>query len=96
MPACALVESVVKWQTPVQVALAVGDDQLRPQLPSGTSEELVSLANSCFESDPLSRPSFSHLVAQLSTICSKIGKQAPQPQAQASMLTRFMKSRPFS
>lgn len=90
-------ESVLnELRIPAQVALAVGDDQLRPQLPSGTSEELVSLAEPCFQSDPLSRPSFSHLVAQLSSICSKIGKQAPEPQAQASMLTRFMKSRPFS
>lgn len=82
--------------TPLQVALAVGDDQLRPQLPAGTNDELGCLANACFESDPLSRPSFSHLVAQLSCICSKIGKQGPHPQSQASILTRFMKSRPFS
>lgn len=82
--------------TTAQVALAVGDDQLRPQLPAGTNEELGCLANACFESDPLSRPSFSHLVAQLSCICSKIGKQGPHPQSQASILTRFMKSRPFS
>ncbi len=59
----------------LQVALAVGDDQLRPQLPSNTNADLVNLAHACFESDPLSRPSFSHLVNQLSTICSKASKQ---------------------
>ena len=80
----------------LQVALAVGDDQLRPELPSNTNEDLVSLAHACFQSDPLSRPSFSHLVTQLSSICNKIDKQVPQSQVQASILTRFMKSRPFS
>jgi len=80
----------------LQVALAVGDDQLRPVLPSTTDQSLVSLAHACFEADPLSRPSFSHLVTELSTICSKAGKQPAQPQVQAGVLSRFMKARPFS
>ena len=80
----------------MQVALAVGDDHLRPQLPSNTDPDLSNLAHACFESDPLSRPSFSHLVTQLGTICSKAGKQPPQQQAQAGVLSRFMKTRPFS
>lgn len=80
----------------MQVALAVGDDQLRPQLPSSTDEELVNLANACFESDPLSRPSFSRLVTQLSRVNSKIAKQTSQPQVQAGVLSRFMKARPFT
>lgn len=82
--------------TPLQVALAVGDDQLRPALPSTTDQTLVSLAHACFEADPLSRPSFSHLVTELSTICSKAGKQPAQQQVQAGVLSRFMKARPFS
>ena len=77
----------------LQVALAVGDDQLRPALPSTMDQTLVRLAHACFEADPLSRPSFSHLVTQLSTIC---GKQPAQQQVQAGVLSRFMKARPFS
>lgn len=82
--------------TPLQVALAVGDDQLRPQLPSGSDPDLVTLANACFESDPLSRPSFSHIVTELSAICDKTQQAPAQQQAQTSVLSRFMKSRAFT
>lgn len=77
----------------MQVALAVGDDQLRPELPSSTDLELQDLANACFESDPLSRPSFSALVGQLSAICSRMDKQLPQQQTQTGMFGRFRRGR---
>jgi hypothetical protein len=41
-----------------QVALAVGDDQLRPTLPSDTPEALAGLALACFDPAPEQRPSF--------------------------------------
>ena len=78
-----------------QVALAVGDGQLRPQLPGGTDPDLVNLANACFEADPLFRPSFTHVVTELSAICDKAQQASSSQQAQTSVLGRFMRSRPF-
>jgi hypothetical protein len=44
------------------VALAVGDDQLRPTLPSDTPELLVNIALACYDPEPENRPSFALIV----------------------------------
>ena len=50
----------------VQIALAVGDDKLRPTIPPDTPRALVSVAGACFEPDPAMRPSFAVIVHHLS------------------------------
>ena len=49
----------------LQIALAVADDELRPELPSTMPRGLEALANACFDPEPENRPTFSIIVAQL-------------------------------
>ena len=60
----------------MQVALAVGADELRPTLPPDTPDRLVALAAACYEPDPEHRPSFGlithHLRQVLAYACSNI------------------------
>lgn len=46
----------------VQVALAVGDNELRPTLPSDTPEPLLNVALACYDPEPENRPSFALIV----------------------------------
>ena len=48
-----------------QVALAVGDDQLRPTLPGDAPEALAGLALACFDPAPENRPSFALIAHHL-------------------------------
>ena len=48
-----------------QIALAVGDDSLRPTLPPGTPPALVNVCSLCFEPEVDMRPSFGVLVQLL-------------------------------
>ncbi|KAK9800891.1 hypothetical protein WJX73_007224 [Symbiochloris irregularis] len=58
--------------TPVQCAMAVGDDKLRPTIPSDTPQALVAVAGACFEPEPAMRPSFGVIVHRLSTFLSSL------------------------
>ena len=49
----------------LQIALAVGDDTLRPTVPSGTPPALVNICALCFEPEADMRPSFGVLVQLL-------------------------------
>lgn len=49
----------------MQVALAVGDDQLRPTLPSDTPEAVANVALACYDPEPENRPSFARIVHHL-------------------------------
>jgi len=48
-----------------QVALSVGDDQLRPTLPSDTPEPVTNVALACFDPEPENRPSFALIAHHL-------------------------------
>ena len=47
-----------KYLTPIQIALAVGDGGLRPDIPQDVPDQLADLLRACFNLDPLTRPSF--------------------------------------
>ena len=80
-----------------QIALAVGDDQLRPDVPAGTPPDLTNLALSCFDGDPLGRPSFSLIVSQLSNVISKLDSRSSQQQGGADgTFSRLIRGRPTS
>eukprot|EP00891_Asterochloris_glomerata_P002868 jgi/Astpho2/2868/Aster-01022 len=85
------------YMTPIQIALAVGDDQLRPDVPAGTPPDLTNLALSCFDGDPLGRPSFSLIVSQLSNVISKLDSRSSQQQGGADgTFSRLIRGRPTS
>ena len=82
-----------------QVALAVGDDQLRPDVPAGTPPDLTNLALSCFDGDPLGRPSFSLIVSLLSNVITKLDSQGRSSQQQGGAdgtFSKLLKGRPTS
>jgi hypothetical protein len=88
----------------MQIALAVGDDQLRPELPPATHPDLAAIAMSCFDSDPLGRPSFGLIVSQLTHVIQKVGTGTSPAQQRAAtqqpdgngMFSKLMKARPAS
>ncbi len=43
----------------------MGDDQLRPTLPSDTPEPVANVALACYDSEPENRPSFALIVHHL-------------------------------
>ncbi|KAK9833565.1 hypothetical protein WJX81_006548 [Elliptochloris bilobata] len=64
------------YLTPVQAALAVGDDQLRPTLPPDTPAALVTLAAACFEPLPEHRPSFALISHHMRKVLAEMEGQA--------------------
>ena len=54
----------------VQVALAVGDNELRPTLPSDTPEPLLNIALACYDPEPENRPSFALIVHHMRKVSS--------------------------
>ncbi|EIE27354.1 kinase-like protein [Coccomyxa subellipsoidea C-169] len=58
------------YMTPVQVALAVGDNELRPTLPSDTPEPLLNVALACYNPEPENRPSFALIVHHMRKVSS--------------------------
>ncbi|CAL5223260.1 g5744 [Coccomyxa viridis] len=83
------------YLTPVQVALSVGDDQLRPTLPSDTPEPVANVALACYDSEPENRPSFALIVHHLRQICTSIeAVDREQAQSESSISRFFKQSRP--
>ena len=62
--------------------LQVGDGQLHPALPANCHPSLADLLSGCFDPDPLGRPSFGLIVAQLTWILEDMGKQAAEKQVE--------------
>ena len=60
--------------------LQVGDGQLHPALPANCHPSLADLLSGCFDPDPLGRPSFGLIVAQLTWILEDMGRQAVEKQ----------------
>ena len=60
------------WQQhvacPAQVALSVGDDLLRPTLPSDAPEPVTNIALACFDPEPENRPSFALIVHHMRAV----------------------------
>ncbi len=54
----------------------MGDGQLHPAIPPGTHPALADLLAACFDPDPMGRPSFGLIVAQLAWILEDINKKA--------------------
>jgi len=52
-------------QTPVQAAIGVARDSLRPPLPEHTPEDVKAILESCWHRQPGERPDFSTLVSKL-------------------------------
>ncbi|KAI8464577.1 MAG: kinase-like domain-containing protein [Monoraphidium minutum] len=58
--------------TPVQVALAVSSDRMRPSLPDSAHPKLRTLVQSCCEVDPAKRPPFSAIVRDLEALIPEL------------------------
>ncbi|KAK9866152.1 hypothetical protein WJX84_009131, partial [Apatococcus fuscideae] len=76
------------YLTPVQIALAVADDELRPDLPSTMPRGLEALANACFDQSRRTDP----LSASSSPSCARywpifLRRSKPQQQREAPCST---------
>lgn len=56
----------------LQIALAVGDDKLRPSISSDTPKVLANVAAACFEPEAAMRPSFGVIVHHLSKFLAQM------------------------
>jgi serine/threonine protein kinase len=63
------------FMTPVQIALAVSGDKLRPNLPAYLPASLVKLVNACCEFEAAKRPGFSEVVKDLEEIVAELKKR---------------------
>ncbi|KAK9830463.1 hypothetical protein WJX72_011909 [[Myrmecia] bisecta] len=77
------------YYTPVQIALAVGEDQLRPTLPPGIPEGLSALAKACYDPEPENRPCFELVVQQLRAVLAGLAQQQAQQAQQATVMGRM-------
>ncbi|CAL8463015.1 g2549 [Coccomyxa elongata] len=83
------------YMTPVQVALAVGDNELRPTLPSDTPEPLLNIALACYDPEPENRPSFALIVHHMRKILAEItAAQQLQAQQEGTFSRFFKQARP--
>lgn len=61
--------------TPVQIAIAVSEERLRPQIPTHLYPDLKEFARMALEFNPDVRPSFSFIVTELADSLSKMQQQ---------------------
>jgi len=58
---------------PIQVAMAVLMQGLRPEIPKGTHEVIVHLVQDCWAADPKMRPNFEEVLARLRRFKEQLG-----------------------
>lgn len=73
----------------LQIALAVGEDKLRPTIPPDTPRALVSIAGACFEPEPAMRPSFGVIVHHLSKFQAQMPGAASSPEGGGGLRRMF-------
>lgn len=64
---------LIRGYTLAQVAIAVGDDKLRPTLPKGLHPGLAGLARATMDAEPSMRPSFASVRAAPSMDAPSVG-----------------------
>ncbi|KAG7384359.1 hypothetical protein PHYPSEUDO_002766 [Phytophthora pseudosyringae] len=63
-----------KGQTPMQTAMAVAEQRMRPALPRNTPPKIVELIEHCWNQDPTRRPDFSAIVQVLPFVKQSLSK----------------------
>lgn len=78
------------FMTPVQIALAVSGDKLRPNLPAYLPANLAKVVNDCCDFDATKRPSFSVVVRALEAIIPELkSRESKAPKRGPSFLRCF-------
>lgn len=76
-----------------QVAIAVGDDKLRPSVPRGVHPGLAGIARAALDPEPSMRPDFGSLVEQLGPLAAELqaGEAASLPRDGTGVFGRLFK-----
>lgn len=76
-----------------QVAIAVGDDKLRPSVPRGVHPGLAGIARAALDPEPSMRPDFGSLVEQLGPVAAELqaGEAASLPRDGTGVFGRLFK-----
>lgn len=61
------------YLTPLQAAVGVVQQGLRPIIPKQTHPNLAELIEKCWQQDPILRPNFSEIIEKLQQIANKVG-----------------------
>ncbi len=80
------------YLTPVQVALAVAEEQLQPHLPESLPTDLQVIGRMACQFDPSARPSFEMVVEQLAPVVSQELQQASVGKTLLDSLSAFTSS----
>ncbi|CAD7700660.1 unnamed protein product [Ostreobium quekettii] len=80
--------------TPIQVAMAVADGKVKPQMPKDIHPALTKLAELCYSQEPSERPSFESVVSEMTAILEVL--QAEANAQEGSFFTRIMRRASFS
>ncbi len=76
-----------------QVAIAVGDDKLRPAVPRGAHPGFAGIARAALDPEPPMRPDFASLVEQLAPLAAELlaGEAVGAAPASAGVFGRLFK-----
>ncbi|KAL5199961.1 hypothetical protein ABZP36_021164 [Zizania latifolia] len=61
-----------EFLTPLQAAIGVVQENLRPAIPKGTNPKLAKLLKSCWEQNPAERPDFENILEELDEIAKEV------------------------
>ncbi|CAN6162672.1 unnamed protein product [Urochloa humidicola] len=69
-----------EFLTPLQAAIGVIQEGLRPVIPRGTNPKLAQLLEKCWQQNPTSRPDFTEILQTLNEIAEEVSMDPNKPQ----------------
>ncbi|CAL5040804.1 unnamed protein product [Urochloa decumbens] len=68
-----------EFLTPLQAAIGVIEEGLRPVIPRGTNPKLAQLLEKCWQQNPTSRPDFTEILQTLNEIAEEVSMDPNKP-----------------
>ncbi|XP_062234050.1 serine/threonine-protein kinase STY8-like isoform X2 [Phragmites australis] len=68
-----------EFLTPLQAAIGVIQEGLRPVIPRGTNPKLTQLLEKCWQQNPVNRPDFTEILHALNEIAEEVGMDHNKP-----------------
>ncbi|KAK4746630.1 hypothetical protein SAY87_025667 [Trapa incisa] len=73
-----------EYLTPLQAAVGVAQNEIRPPIPKDTDPKLVSLLERCWQHDPTLRPEFGEIIEILLQVSKEVGANGEERRKEKS------------